>query len=181
LQKLTVAKNNAGREAGQRMNQRIEAKADAWRDIDEQAEADEADFQPLSAQEAQQWRERHSPLSAWRIVAWQAAAGFLAAGLAWAVSAGLAGSVLYGALAVVLPASLMVWRTAGRPANANVALLRFFVWEFLKLVLTVTLLLLAPRTANVLNFGLNWLALLAGLVVALMAQLVAGWFGSRSR
>ena len=78
-----------------------------------------AEFKPLSAEEARQWREQHPPLSPWRIVAWQAGVGGVAAGLTWWLSGRgeLAGSVGYGALAVVLPAGVLA-RAMSRQAGA---------------------------------------------------------------
>lgn len=154
-------------------------------------EADEVEVQPLSAEEARLWRQRHPVSSPWRIVAWQAVAGVLAAGLTglvglvsgWAGSAGgalsMAASVLYGVGAVVLPAALLA-RVMSRPVvrqagAAGVTLLRFFVWELAKLALTVALLVAAPWLFP----GLSWLALVGGLVVAMKAHGVAAWFEMR--
>jgi len=154
-------------------------------------EADEAEFQPLSAEQARLWRQRHPVSSPWRIVAWQAVAGVLAAGLTglvglvsgWAGSTGgvlsIAASVLYGAGAVVLPAALLA-RVMSRPVArhagaAGVTLLRFFMWELTKLALSVALLAAAPWLLP----GLSWLALVGGLVVAMKAHGVAAWFEMR--
>jgi ATP synthase protein I len=154
-------------------------------------ETEEVEFQPLSVEEARLWRQRHPVSSPWRIVAWQAVAGVLAAGLTglvglvsgWADSLGgvlsIAGSMLYGAGAVVLPAALLA-RVMSRPVArhagaAGVALLRFFMWELTKLVLTVAMLVAAPWLLP----GLSWLALVGGLVVAMKAHGVAAWFEMR--
>lgn len=140
---------------------------------DEEADTD---FKALSREEVIQWRLRHPPLSPWSVVAGQVTAGFAVAGLVWLLSGRpvWAASFLYGVLAVALPAALMA-RALARPAGvAGAALLMFFVWELVKLLLTVMLLVLAPRLVD----GLNWLALLAGLVVAVqMYGLVLWWHG----
>jgi ATP synthase protein I len=47
-----------------------------------------------------------------------------------------------------------------------------FIWESVKVVLTIVMLLMAPR----LVVQLNWLALLAGFVVTMKASWVAAWF-----
>ena len=132
-----------------------------------------AEFKPLSAEEARQWREQHLPLSPWRIVAWQAVAGSLAAGLTWLVSgrAELASSVLYGALAVVLPASVLARALSRRAGAAGAALAGFFVWELVKIVLTVAMLVAAPKLVP----QLSWPAMLAGFVVAMKVYWVAMW------
>ncbi|MEK9802472.1 MAG: ATP synthase subunit I [Curvibacter sp.] len=139
---------------------------------DEDAAA-QAEFKPLSAEEARQWREAHPSLSPWRIVAWQAVAGSLAAGLTWLVSGrdALAGSVLYGALAVVLPACVLARAVSRRAGAAGAALAGFFVWELVKIVLTVAMLVAAPRLVP----QLSWPAMLAGFVVAMKVYWVAMW------
>jgi ATP synthase protein I len=145
-------------------------------DEDEDAAA-QAEFKPLSAEEARQWRKQHAHLSPWRIVAWQAVAGILATGLTWLASGRveLAMSVLYGALAIVLPASLLARAMGRRAGAAGAALAGFIVWELVKIVLTVVLLVAAPLLVP----QLNWLALLAGLVVAMKVYWLAAWLQSR--
>ena len=73
-----------------------------------EAEAEDSDFKPLTAQEAQEWRKRHPAVSVWRLVRMQTVAGVLVALVAWAISgeAPVAWSAGYGALVVVLPAAL---------------------------------------------------------------------------
>lgn len=140
---------------------------------DETDEALEPDFKPLTAEQARQWRESNPLLSPWRIVGWQAAAGALVAALAWVLSGRpeVAWSAGYGALAVVVPAALMVRGLSRQAGVAGAALAGFFVWELVKVVLTVAMLLAAPRLVP----GLSWLALLAGFVVAMKVYWVAMW------
>lgn len=140
---------------------------------DEADVAAEADFKPLSAEEARLWREKNPSLSPRRIVVWQAVAGFLASGLAWLLSGRveMAGSVGYGALAVVLPAAVLVRGLSRQSGAAGAALAGFFVWELVKIVLTVAMLLAAPKLVP----HLSWLGLLAGFVVAMKVYWVAMW------
>ena len=138
-------------------------------------ELDESGFKPLSAEEAQALRQRNPPLSPWRVVLWQAAVGLLVALLAWGLMQNrVAGvSAAYGAMAVVLPAALFA-RGLSRQrlaAHAGAALSGFFVWEMVKIAVTVAMLVLAPRLIS----NLNWLALLAGFVVTMKVYWVAMW------
>ncbi|HEY5581664.1 MAG TPA: ATP synthase subunit I [Rhodoferax sp.] len=138
-------------------------------------ETDEPGFRQLSAEEAQALRAKSPPLSPWRVVVWQAVVGVLVALLAWGLTQnGVAGaSAAYGAMAVVLPAALLargLSRQRGA-ANASSALTGFFVWEMVKIALTVAMLAIAPR----LILDLNWLALLAGFVVTMKVYWVAMW------
>jgi len=52
-----------------------------------------------------------------------------------------------------------------------VQLWRFFVWELVKIVLTVAMLVAAPRLVP----QLSWPAMLAGFVVAMKVYWVAMW------
>ena len=90
-----------------------------------------------------------------------AAVFFGAASVTW--SAG------YGALAVVLPAALFARGVARSGGQANTAVARFFVWELAKLALTIAMLAAAPRVVT----DLNWLALLAGMVVTMKTYWIA--------
>lgn len=138
-------------------------------------ELDEPGFKQLSAEEAQALRQRQPPLSPWRVVVWQAVVGLLVALLAWGLTQNrVAGvSAAYGAMAVVLPAALFARGLSRqrRAANAGAALTGFFVWEMVKIAVTVAMLVLAPRLIS----NLNWLALLAGFVVTMKVYWVAMW------
>lgn len=135
-------------------------------------EDSEPQIKPLTAQEAQAWRKRHPSVSAWRIVAGQALMGAgvaVLAGLVAGVGAGW--SAAYGALAVVVPAAVFargVSRQVGA-AGAGAAMARLFGWELVKLVLCIAILVAAPRVVP----NLNWLALLAGMVVAMKTYWIA--------
>lgn len=140
---------------------------------DEADGAADANFKPLSAEQAQQWRGMNPQLTPWRIVAWQAAAGVVAMLLAWLVSgrAAVGWSAGYGALAVVLPAAILARGVSRRTGEAGAALAGFFLWELVKIALTVAMLLAAPRLVP----QLSWLGLLAGFVVAMKVYWVAMW------
>lgn len=114
---------------------------------------------------------RHPRVSVWRIVAFQAVLGLLAAVVAWGVSgkSSIAWSTGYGALAVVLPAALFARGVARDRASAGAALAGLFGWELVKIALTVAMLAAAPRLVP----GLSWLALLAGMVVTMKTYWIA--------
>lgn len=138
-----------------------------------EVEAEESDFKPLTAQEAEQWRSRHPSISVWKVVASQALVGMLVALVAWVLTgrASVGWSVAYGALAVVVPAGLFARGVLRHKASSNprAAMLGFFGWEIAKIVLTVALLAAAPRLVP----GLSWIALLVGMVVTMKTYWVA--------
>ena len=140
-------------------------------------EAQDEGFKPLTREEAQKIRASNPPVSLWVVLAGQVGVGILVALLVWVLTGQprMGWSAAYGALAVVIPAALFA-RGLSRQKSAthgNAALVGFFVWEMVKIALTVAMLFAAPRLVE----GLNWLALLAGFVVTMKVYWVAMWFG----
>ena len=130
-------------------------------------------FEPLTADQVVELRKRQPLLSTWRVVGAQAALGLLVACLVWLVSGRVAAvySAVYGALTVIVPAALFARGLTSRVASVNVgaAVLGFFLWEMVKIGLTVAMLFAAPRLVN----DLSWPAMLAGLVVTMKVYWVA--------
>jgi len=131
------------------------------------------DFQPLTAEQVRELRVRQPLLSVWRVVAAQALMGLLLALLVWLVTGRLAAvySAVYGALAVIVPAALFARGLTSRVAsmNAGSAVFGFFLWEMVKIGLTVAMLIAAPRLVN----ELSWPAMLVGLVVTMKVYWLA--------
>ena len=135
--------------------------------------AEESDFKPLTAQEADQWRSRNPPISVWKVVAGQALVGVLVALVAWALtgSVPVGWSAAYGALAVVVPAALFARGVLRHSAllNPRAAMVGFFGWEIVKILLTVALLAAAPWVVS----GLSWVALVVGMVITIKTYWIA--------
>ncbi len=135
--------------------------------------SDESEFVALTAEQVQVLRAKHPSISPWSVVAGQVGAGCLVTVVAWLLTdkPHIAWSVGYGALAVVLPAALFARGLTGplSSANASSAALGFFVWEAVKVALTVVMLVAAPKVIS----ELSWPAMLAGLVVAMKVYWVA--------
>jgi ATP synthase protein I len=131
------------------------------------------DFQPLTAEQVRELRLRQPLLSVWRVVAAQALMGLVLAFLVWLVTGRLAAvySAVYGALAVIVPAALFARGLTSRVAsmNAGSAVFGFFLWEMVKIGLTVAMLIAAPRLVN----ELSWPAMLVGLVVTMKVYWLA--------
>ncbi|HEY1101914.1 MAG TPA: ATP synthase subunit I [Burkholderiaceae bacterium] len=128
---------------------------------------------PLTAEEAKAFRERNPSLSPWRVVVWQVAVGVMVALAAFAVSGQqhVGWSAAYGALAVVLPGAIFARGLTGRLSSLHpgTAVFGFFLWEMVKIALSVALLVAAPRWV----VPLSWPALLVGLVVTMKVYWVA--------
>ena len=127
---------------------------------------------PLTAEQVRELRKQQPLLSVWRVVLAQCFVGLLVAGVAWWVSGYVvAVSVAYGALAVIIPAALFARGLTSRVSslNAGAAVFGFFLWEMVKIGLTVALLVAAPRMVS----DLSWPAMLVGLVVTMKVYWVA--------
>ncbi|MDZ7890367.1 MAG: ATP synthase subunit I [Rhodoferax sp.] len=140
----------------------------------------EDEFKPLTAAEAHQWRQRNPPVSPWRVIGMQCVAAVVAVVIAWLGFGQVVGlSVLYGSLAVMIPAAVLArgLRKQVMLKDSGAAFLGFVVWEVVKVVLTVAMLLAAPKLVP----ELNWLALVAGFVVAMKVYWVAAWLQSKRK
>ncbi|MBU1359958.1 MAG: ATP synthase subunit I [Gammaproteobacteria bacterium] len=137
------------------------------------ASGPESGFEPLTAEQARQLRESRPQISPWRVIAIQGAAGLLVALAVWGLTGrqNLGWSSGYGALAVVIPSAVFARGLMGRFSSLNpgTAVLGFFLWEMVKMVLTVAMLIAAPRLIT----ALSWPAMLVGLVVTMKVAWVA--------
>lgn len=146
-------------------------RSDPWQD-----EADGPGAAPakaLTREEAQALRARLGVTSPWRVVAVQAVVGVVTAALAWWITGkqavGL--SALYGAAVVVVPGALMARGMTSRLSGMNpgAGAVSFMVWEFLKIAVSVAMLMLAPQLVQ----PLSWPALLAALVLCIKVYWLA--------
>ncbi len=131
------------------------------------------EFTPLTAEQAQVRRAQNPSVSPWWVVLGQVVVGTVLVLAAWLLtgSVGVARSCAWGVLAVVLPAALFARGLTGQFARANpgTAVASFFVWELAKIVVTVGVMYIAYRV----EVNLNWLAMLAGLVLTMKVYWLA--------
>lgn len=77
-------------------------------------------------------------------------------------------SALLGALCCLVPNAIMAFRLylgTKRPGGANA--ISFFIWEFVKIAMTVALLVATAKLYR----DLNWLAFLGGCIVVLKSYI----------
>jgi ATP synthase protein I len=151
----------------------------AW---DESASgAEEAPFKRLSRQEAAALRAQEPPVSPWRVVAVQAVVGVVAAliGVVITGKPAVAWSMLYGAATVVLPAALMARGMSSKLSSMapGTSAVSFMLWEFVKIGVSVAMLVIAGRIVQ----PLIWPALLVGLVVCMKVYWVALLWRNRKK
>jgi len=143
-----------------------------YQDLDAE-ESEALTVKRLTKQEAQALRELQPPISPWRVIRLQVVVGFAVTLLAWlfTLKAAVAWSAAYGALAVVLPAMLFARGLMSQfsSINAMTAGFGFFVWEAVKISVSVAMLVAAPKMVD----ELNWLAMLISLIVTMKVYWVA--------
>jgi ATP synthase protein I len=144
-------------------------------------EENNASFKPLTALQAQALREAHPALSPWWVVLGQALVGLLVALVTWGLTGqhNLAWSAGYGALAVIIPAALFARGLTSRMSRASpgAAVFGFFLWEMVKIALTIAMLFAAPR----LIANLSWPIMLVGLVVTMKVYWIALLFNREGK
>ena len=152
--------------------------------FDEEADtALEEGFAPLTAEQARQWRQANPPFSPWPVLGVQTVAGLvtvLVTGWLAAAHTHVVWSAAWGVLAAWLPALIFaraMARRMQRQGHAMGALVALMVWEGIKIVLTVALLLAAPRVLA----QVSWPALVAGFVITIKAAWLALWWFSAKR
>ncbi len=137
-------------------------------------------FVPLTAEQVKAVKAANPATSPWWVVAGQFGVGAAASLLAWAVFGRLAGqSVACGALAVVIPGALFARGLTSQFARANVgaAVTSFFLWELVKIVMTIAVMFAAHRLVQ----GLIWPAMLVGLILTLKVYWLALAFKRKAK
>ena len=130
------------------------------------------DFVPLTPEQAAVVKAANPATSPWWVVAGQVVLGLVLVGLALALfDQRIAKSVAWGVMAVVVPSALFARGVTSQFAKANVgtAVMSFFVWELVKIVVTLGILFAAHRLVS----DLSWPAMLVGLVVTIKVYWLA--------
>jgi ATP synthase protein I len=137
------------------------------------ASVEESDFSPLTPEQAQRLVAQNPSLSVWWVLLAQMVVGVVAAIVAGVLTGqgASAWSAFYGCLAVVIPGALFArgLRSQFSSISAVTAGFGFFVWEAVKIGVSVAMLAAAPRLVA----DLDWLAMLIGLIVTLKVYWLA--------
>ena len=135
--------------------------------------AEDEKFKPLTREEALKLSSESPAVSPWAVLLSQLVVGCLVACVVWALTGkqNSGWSALYGALAVVIPGALFARGLMSQfsSLNAVTAGFGFFVWEAMKISLSVGMLFVAPRLVA----DLDWLVMLIGLITTLKVYWLA--------
>ena len=130
-------------------------------------------FKTLSREEADVLRAQEPPVSPWRVIAVQMAVGVMVTLIGWLITgrSEVAWSMLYGAATVVVPGALMARGMTSKLSSMSpgASAVSFMLWEFVKIGVSVAMLVVANRIVQ----PLVWPALLVALVVCMKVYWVA--------
>ena len=135
------------------------------------------EIRTLNKEEAALVKAANPSLNPWRVVAWQVIAtvviGVLA--LVFTQKWSIVWSTVWGGLSVVIPAAVFARGMMSRTTllNAGTATGGFFLWELVKIALTLAMLYAAPQVMARLGQDLSWPAMLVGLVVVMKVYWLA--------
>jgi ATP synthase protein I len=138
-------------------------------------EIKEEAFRRYSRQEAEQLRKASPQVSPWRVVLWMLVAAVVIGSVSWlSFDLTTALSAAYGSLVVSLPAAVLARGMTSPLSRMNVTAgaMAFMLWEMVKIGLSIGMLMLAPN----LIAGLNWPALLVGLILTMKVYFVAALY-----
>jgi ATP synthase protein I len=135
------------------------------------------EIRTLTKEEAAAVKATNPALNPWRVVAWQLVATLVAGllGLLLTQKASVVYSLVWGGLCVVVPAALFARGMMSKTTlmNAGTATAGFFLWEMVKIALTLVMLFAAPQVMARLGQDLSWPAMLVGLVVVMKVYWLA--------
>lgn len=136
-------------------------------------EAEDPPITPLTRAQAQALRARSPQVSPWWVIAVQVAVGCLSAMGVWLVlgQPQLIGSALYGALVAVLPGALMARGMTSKLSSVSpgASAVSFMVWMAVKILVSMAMLVLAPKLVE----PLSWPVLLVSLVLCMKVYWLA--------
>ena len=130
-------------------------------------------FKTLSAEEAQRLRLQQPQPSLWSIFFLQISVALALVALTWLLTVEnlTVWSVAYGTLSVILPSAVLMRGMASKNSYLNTfsVVVGFFVWELVKIGLTISMLSAAVWVVN----DLSWPALLVGLILTMKVSWLA--------
>ena len=135
------------------------------------------EIRTLTKDEAAVVKAANPALNPWRVVAWQLVATLVAGllGLLLTQKASVGYSLVWGGLCVVVPAALFARGMMSKATlmNAGTATAGFFLWEMVKIGLTLAMLFVSNPVLARLGQDLSWPALLVGLIVVMKVYWLA--------
>jgi len=135
-------------------------------------EEEEAKTIPWTREQVMAFRLAEPSVSVWRVVSYQLLVGSLLTFVVWLFGAKASNviSLGYGALCVVLPSAVFARGITSKWSSLNpgAAVTGFFLWEVVKVFMTIVMLLMSQSWVD----GLSWPMMLLGLIITMKVY----WF-----
>ena len=135
--------------------------------VDSPESFEETEAVAWTKEQVLEFRKAQPPVSVWWVVLTQVVVGSMAVCVAWLLGAKAASmaSLGYGSFCVVLPSVIFARGITSKWSSLNpgVAVTGFFLWEFVKVAMTVVMLMMSQRLVD----DLSWPMMVLGLIITM--------------
>lgn len=146
-----------------------------------QSTEEEAKTPPWSKEQVRELRLREPSVSVWRVVFGQFLVGVLLGLVSWLLGAKFANvaSLGYGAFCVVLPSAVFARGITSKWSSLNpgAAVTGFFLWEFVKVFMTIVMLLASQSLVD----DLSWPMMILGLIITMKVHWLSFLWGRKGK
>ena len=128
---------------------------------------DDTNSVPWTKERVLEFRKAEPPVSVWWVVLTQMLVGLMTVFVAWLLGAKFASmaSLGYGSFCVVLPSIIFARGVTSKWSSLNpgAAVTGFFLWEFVKVAMTVVMLVMSQSLVD----DLSWPMMMLGLIITM--------------
>ncbi len=128
---------------------------------------DDTNSVPWTKERVLEFRKAEPPVSVWWVVLTQMSVGLMTVFVAWLLGAKFASmaSLGYGSFCVVLPSIIFARGITSKWSSLNpgAAVTGFFLWEFVKVAMTVVMLVMSQSLVD----DLSWPMMMLGLIITM--------------
>ena len=128
---------------------------------------DDTNSVPWTKERVLEFRKAEPPVSVWWVVLTQMSVGLMTVFVAWLLGAKFASmaSLGYGSFCVVLPSIIFARGVTSKWSSLNpgAAVTGFFLWEFVKVAMTVVMLVMSQSLVD----DLSWPMMMLGLIITM--------------
>ena len=128
---------------------------------------DDTNSVPWTKERVLEFRKAEPPVSVWWVVLTQMSVGLMTVFVTWLLGAKFASmaSLGYGSFCVVLPSIIFARGVTSKWSSLNpgAAVTGFFLWEFVKVAMTVVMLVMSQSLVD----DLSWPMMMLGLIITM--------------
>ena len=128
---------------------------------------DDTNSVPWTKERVLEFRKAEPPVSVWWVVLTQMSVGLMTVFVAWLLGAKFASmaSLGYGSFCVVLPSIIFARGVTSKWSSLNpgAAVTGFFLWEFVKVAMTVVMMVMSQSLVD----DLSWPMMMLGLIITM--------------